>query len=148
MGRNWLEKITLNWKAIHTVNIDKLQEILSQYSDVFNPGVGTLKEYKTHIFVDPTVPRCKACSIPYAMRPLVETQLDKLVQEGILTPILHADWAAPIVLVMKADRQSVRICDDFKQTVNKASPLDKYPISKIEDLLSQLAAGQKFTNLT
>ena len=81
------------------------------------------------------------------MRPLVETQLDKLVQEGILTPIQHADWAVPIVPVMKADRQSVRICGDFKQTVNKASPLDKYPIPKIEDLFSQLAGGQRFTKL-
>ena len=41
LGRNWLEKITLSWKAIHAVNIDKLQEVLNQYSDVFNPGVGT-----------------------------------------------------------------------------------------------------------
>ena len=32
-----------------------------------------------------------ACSLPYAMRPLVEAQLDKLVQEGILTPIQHTD---------------------------------------------------------
>ena len=29
LGHNWLEKITLNWKAIHTVNIDKLQEVLN-----------------------------------------------------------------------------------------------------------------------
>ena len=71
--------------------------------------------------------------MPYAMRPLVETQLDKLVQENILTPIKHADWAAPIVPVMKADQKSVQICGDFKQTVNKASTLDKYPIPKIED---------------
>ena len=81
------------------------------------------------------------------MRPLVETQLDKLVQENILTPIKHADWAAPIVPVMKADQQSVRICGDFKETVNKVSPLDKYPIPKIEDLFSRLSGGQKFTKL-
>ena len=36
LGRNWLEKITLNWKAIHAINIDMLQEVLNQYSDVFN----------------------------------------------------------------------------------------------------------------
>ena len=48
---------------------------------------------------------------------------------------------------MKADRQSVRICGDFKQTVNKVSPLDKYPIPKIKDLFSQLTGGQKFTKL-
>ena len=121
----------------------------SKDSLVFKPGVGMLKEYKAHIFIDPSVPPkfCKASSLPYAMKPLVEAQLDKLVQEGILSPIEHSEWAAPIVPVMKADCQSVRICGDFKQTVNKASPLDKYPIPKIEDLFSQLAGGQKFTKL-
>ena len=125
LGRNWLEKITLNWKAIHTVNLDQLQSVLNQYTEVFKPGVGMLKDYKAHIFVDSTVsPKfCKARSLPYAMKPLVETQHDQLVQENILTPIQHAEWAAPIVPVMKADCQSVRICGDFKQTVNKASPL-------------------------
>ena len=139
LGCNWLEKIQLNWTVIHNMNIDQLQAVLNKYTEVFKPGVGTLKDYKAHIFIDPTVsPKfCKARPVPYAMRPLVETQLDKLVQENILTPIKHADWAAPIVPVMKADQQSVWICGDFKQTVNKASPLDKYPIPKIEDLFSK-----------
>ena len=129
--------------------MDQLQAVLNQNSDVFKPGVGTLKDYKAHIFINSTVPPifCKARSVPYAMRPLVEAQLDKLVQEGILTPIQFSDWAAPIVPVMKADQQSVRICSDFKQTVNKVSPLDKYPIPKIKDLFSQVAGGQKFTKL-
>ena len=55
-------------------------------------------------------------------------------------PPVALRWSAPIVPVMKADCQSVRICGDFKQTVNKAPPLDKY-------LFSQLAGGQKFTKL-
>ena len=116
LGRNWLKQIALNWKAIHNVNMDQLQTILNQYSEVFKPGVGMLKEYKAHIFIDPSVPPkfCKARSLPYTMKPLVEAQLDKLVQEGILSPIEHSEWAAPIVPVMKADRQSVRICGDFK----------------------------------
>jgi len=83
--------------------------VLNQYSEIFKPGVGTLKDFKVHIFIGPAVPPkfCKAHSVPYAMRPLVEKQLDKLVQESILTPVQHADWAAPIVPVMKADQQSV-----------------------------------------
>ena len=79
--------------------MDQLQAVLNQHSEVVKPGVGTLKDYKAHIFIDSTVSPnfCKACSVPYAMRPLVEAQLDKLVQEGILTPVQHSDWAAPIV---------------------------------------------------
>ena len=81
------------------------------------------------------------------MKPLLEAELDRLVTEGILSPVQHADWAAPIVLIMKADIRSVRICGDFKQTVNQASPLDKYLIPKLEGLFSKLAGGQKFTKL-
>ena len=77
----------------------------------------------------------------------MESDLDKLVDQGILTPVQHADWASPIVPIMKADQKSVRICGDFKQTVNKASPIDKYPIPKIEDLFAKMAGGQKFTKL-
>ena len=149
MGRNWLEKIILNWNSIHKVNSDQLQTVLTQYSEVFKPELDTMKNFKAKIFVDPTVPPrfCKARSVPYAMRPLVEAELDKLVTQGILTPVQHADWAAPIVPIMKADKKSVRICGDYKQTVNKASPLDKYPIPKIEDLFVKLAGGQKFSKL-
>ena len=149
IGRDWLEKLTLNWKAIHNIHSEKLQEVLSEFSEVFQSGVGMMKDFKAKIFVDPLVlPRFgKARPVPYAMKPLVEAELDRLVADGILSPVQHADWAAPIVPVMKADKRSVRICGDFKQTVNKASPLDKYPIPKIEDLFSKLAGGQKFIKL-
>ena len=73
--------------------------------------------------------------------------MDKLVNDGILSPFKHADWTAPVVPITKADKRSLRTCGDFKQTVNQASPLDKYPIPKIEDLFSKLAGGQKFTKL-
>ena len=58
-----------------------------------------------------------------------------------------ADWAAPIVPVVKLDKKSVRICGDFKMTINQASRLDRYPIPKVEDLLASLAGGQSFTKL-
>ena len=131
------------------MNPDHLQTVLAHYSDVFQPELGMMKDFKAKIYVDPTVPPrfCKARSVPYAMRSLVEAELDKLVDQGILTPVKHADWAAPIVPVMKADKKSVRICGDFKQTVNKASPIDKYPIPRIEDLFAKLAGGRTFTKL-
>ena len=53
----------------------------------------------------------------------------------------------PIVPVMKKDGTSLRICGDFKLTVNQVSKLDKYPIPKINDLFAQLAEGKTFTKL-
>ena len=52
----------------------------------------------------------------------------------------------PIVAIVKSDK-TLRICGDFKVTVNKVSKLDSYPIPKIEDLLIKLSGGQHFTEI-
>ena len=88
----------------------------------------------------------RARPVPYAVREKVEQELDCLVREGILEPVQHAEWASPIVPVLKRDK-SIRICGDFKKTVNRVTKLDKYPIPKIEDLMATLAGGKTFTKL-
>ena len=148
-GRNWLEKIKLDWPAIHKVQDNPLDGILAQYQHVFQEGLGTLVGYNAQIQIDPTAtPKfCKARTVPYAYRELVNKELDRLVEQGILTPVSFADWAAPIVPVLKSDKQSVRICGDFKRTVNQVSKVDKYPIPKIEDIFASLSGGKSFTTL-
>ena len=42
---------------------------------------------------------------------------------------------------------SVRVWGDFKVTVNKVVRVDRYPIPRVEDLLSNLAGGQRFSKL-
>lgn len=55
-------------------------------------------------------------------------------------------WAAPIVLVPKGDG-TIRICGEYKVTVNHVAKLDKYPLSRIEDLFASLAGGMLFSKL-
>ena len=43
--------------------------------------------------------------------------------------------------------KSIRICGDYKLTVNRFSKLDNYPIPKLEDLLVALAGGEKYSKL-
>ena len=68
------------------------------------------------------------------------------MEKGIITPISFSEWAAPIVPVIKNDK-TIRICGDFRVTINQASKLDQYPIPKVEDLFSQLSGGKTFTKL-
>ena len=49
--------------------------------------------------------------------------------------------------MLKSDGESIRICGDFKVTINQVSKLDQYPIPKIEDLFTKLAGGKTFTKL-
>ena len=83
--------------------------------------------------------------IPFANCSKVNAELDWLVEQNIIEPIMFSDWTAPIVPVLKSDKSSIRICSDFKVTVNKVSQLDRYPISTIEELFAQLAGGKVFT---
>ncbi len=41
----------------------------------------------------------------------------------------------------------MRICGDYKLTVNQASKLEQYPIPKLEDLLEKLAGGETYSKL-
>ena len=150
LGRNWLSTIRLDWNSIATVSDQPaLSKLLEKYDGVFKEGLGKLSGHEAKIHVDPDAqPRfCKARTLPYALRGKVEDELQRLEKEGIIQPVQFADWAAPIVPVIKADKKSLRICGDFKQTVNRASKLDKYPIPKIEDLFAKLAGGKTFSKL-
>ena len=73
-------------------------------------------------------------------------ELFRLTKAGIIEPIQYADWAAPIVPVLKEDGR-VRICGDYCLIVNQMAKLDTYPIPKCKDLFARLSGGQTFTTL-
>jgi hypothetical protein len=41
--------------------------------------------------------------VPYASVPVVEKELDRLLYLGVIKPVRHADWAAPVMVVKKPD---------------------------------------------
>ena len=70
---------------------------------MFEPGLEMLQGYKAKLHGDPGAQSkyCKARSVLYAMRGKVEEELESLVSEGIIEPVQFADWATPIVPVVK-----------------------------------------------
>ena len=148
LGRDWMGVIRLHWQQIHHIHTPSLQALLARYPTVFKEDLGTLRGYQAKIYVDPdAVPRFnRARSVPYAFKDKVDKELQRLRDEGTLEPVEIADWAAPIVVVLKKDK-SVRICGDFSVTVNPVSKLDRYPIPKVSDLFAQLGKGKFFSKL-
>ena len=149
LGRNWLSNFQIDWPQVKQLSQDKnLESITNRYPQLFEEGLGTLKSKKASIHVDagtkPIFYRPRP--VPYALREKIEQELERLVKAGTIEPVQYSDWATPIVPVMKSDG-SLRICGDYKITVNKTSKLDAYPIPKIDDLYTKLAGGNSFTEL-
>lgn len=73
-------------------------------------------------------------------------QLRKLVERGVLKSMKHSSWVAPIVVVPKADKY-VRICRDYKMTVNRVISEEQYPLPNTDDIFARLAGGHKLSKL-
>ncbi|XP_060754235.1 uncharacterized protein K02A2.6-like [Neoarius graeffei] len=115
---------------------------------VFSKELGTLKGFEASLTLKPDQkPKfCQARVVPYALRPKVEAEIERLFQQGVISPVQFSDWATPIVPVIKKNG-SVRICGDFKVTVNPALCAEHYPIPRIEDLFASLSGGHRFSKL-
>ncbi|XP_046565949.1 uncharacterized protein K02A2.6-like [Haliotis rubra] len=145
---------TIDWPAIRQIRKvpkeakEKLQDILQDHAEVFKNELGTLKNVKARIEVeeDTTPKYVKARPVPYSLRQKVDDEIDRLVKENILEPIDCSEWATPIVPVVKKNG-SVRLCGDFKVTLNPVLKRVEYPLPRIEDLLANLSGGQEFTKL-
>ena len=149
LGRNWLSVLKLDWQHIFKVEVNhNLQGVLNQFSEVFKKELGTVLGVKAKMHVEPgTSPIFhKSRPVPFSLRAKVEAELDRLLREGIIEPVRYSDWAAPIVPVPKGD-DTVRICGDYKVTINRAAKIDRYPLPRIEDLFATLAGGKLFTKL-
>ena len=154
MGRDLISELgvlTSRNNELKILNVDiysLTMEMSSKFPNLFSPGLGHFTEYKCSLDVDPNAEAkfFRARSVPYAMKPKLDKALDSLQRDNIISPISYSRWAAPVVPVLKPNGE-VRVCGDYKVTVNKAIKLDTYPIPKVDDLFSSLAGGKIFTKL-
>jgi len=88
LGRNWLKHFTLDWDRIKTVlqEKDELNNLLAKYADVFTNTLGKITPVKAKIAVAPSAVMRFHCprQVPYALKPLVEQELDRLEKAGVL----------------------------------------------------------------
>eukprot|EP00731_Ephydatia_muelleri_P025658 Em0017g741a len=153
VGRDWLKHLQLDWKMVCNVqcSVEKdsvWQSVLSKYSKIFKPGLGMMKEITAKLKLKPgAVPQFhRARSVPFSLKGAVEQEIHRLEELGVLERVVHSEWAAPIVVVPKKDGR-VRLCGDYKVTVNKFLDVDQYPLPKPNELFATLTGGKRFTKL-
>lgn len=131
---------------LFNVGLEKIYSIATKCDDSdlnvkFNKGIVSLK------LKENTVPKFfKPRPLPFAIKEKVEKEILNLVELGVLEPIEYSEWGTPIVAVLKKNGQ-VRICGDYKITLNPFLRDDPYSIPRIEDLLAKLHGGKHFSKL-
>ena len=153
-----MTKIRLDWKNLFSppmgqfsvgqdndVRIERLKE---RYTEIFKPELGTVVGVtaKLHLKEDATPVFQRARPVPYVLRSAVEEELKRMEVEGVLKPVEVSDWATPIVCVPKTDG-SVRICGDYKGTVNPAIQTEQFPIPTLEKIRGRVSTWKKFTKI-
>ena len=151
LGRNWMESIKLDWNNIFSVTgsgRDVMADLQEEFAELFAEGLGRYRGPPVKIYLNHEVQPIflKARSVPFAMRQGIEECLEKEVKEGTLEAVEHSRWACPVVPVVKPDN-TIRLCGDYKLTVNRAVKVDKYPLPTISDLYAKLTGGVVFTKL-
>ena len=150
LGRNWLEEICLDWNAIHSLQLTRssLESVLAKYQRLFDADLGTFNGPPIQLWVDKdATPRFfKPRLVPYSLKQKIESELERLQSLNVITPVKYSDWAAPIVPVLKQDG-SVRLCGDYKVTINQVSPTESYPLPRVEELFTALSGGKLFSKL-
>ncbi|XP_055613053.1 uncharacterized protein K02A2.6-like [Uranotaenia lowii] len=76
----------------------------------------------------------------------VEEEIKKLVEAGVLIKVNHSEWATPVVPVKKLNNK-VRLCGDYKLSVNPSILVDDHPLPTVEELFANVAGGDKFSKI-
>lgn len=153
-GRDWIREVNLDWSEMNKVSIteenyvSRLDKLLSENSIVFQDKTTPVPNVKLNLELNPDARPVflKPRLVPYAKKQKVEAELESLEKKGVITKVEHAEWGTPIVPVDKPDG-SVRICADYKVTVNKVIKDFNYPIPRIEEIYAQMNGGKYFCTL-
>ena len=144
LGRNWLSQLKLDWASLFSLNI---LDSVHEFPELFKEGMGKLQEVQAKIALNANARPVfhKARPVPFALQAKVDTEIDHLVR-GVLTPVEQSEWASPIVVARKSD-SSIRLCGDYKVSINEYLENIEHPKPNAQDLFATLVGGRRFTRL-
>ncbi|XP_059610782.1 uncharacterized protein K02A2.6-like [Phlebotomus argentipes] len=157
LGREWIQRLNwLNWNEvmqIHKVSEMKdvskyVDELKKEFQTVFEDSMGRIEGFQGELKLQDD---CKpiflrARNVPFALRESVENEIKSLVKDGVLVKVNQSRWATPVVAIPKSSGR-VRLCGDYSCTVNPRLIIDKHPLPTTEELLSDLAGGERFSKI-
>lgn len=154
LGRDWLNVIKLNWQEIFKVHVSNpspdrptsacssIDQLVSQYPNLYDSTSRStgIRNFTAHINLKSDISPVfqKSRPVPYAIKPNVELEYDRLIESGILEYAEYVDegWASPAVHVEKQNGK-IRVCGDYK-AVNECIESDGYKLPNANDMFAKL----------
>jgi len=123
--------------------------VVEEYADVFPDEIPELPPSRDVDFsIDLILGAGPVSMAPYRMAPVelaeLKKQIEDLLEKKFIRPSA-SPWGAPVLLVKKKDGSS-RLCVDYRQ-LNKLTIKNKYPLSRIDDLLDQLRGAAMYSKI-
>ncbi|XP_061728164.1 uncharacterized protein K02A2.6-like [Cydia pomonella] len=142
LGRNWFVPLGIQVEGLCWTS-QVPEELQLKYPKVFSDQLGCYTGPPAKLILkneaQPKFLKCRP--IPYALREEVKTELKRLEAIGVLTPVRYSDWATPLRIVRKEDG-TLRICGDYRSTVNISINCDVYPLPTSTEAFQLLAGGK------
>ncbi|XP_058449038.1 uncharacterized protein LOC131428999 [Malaya genurostris] len=122
-----------------------LNDLLKMFSHVFDKRVGKIKGIQASLTVrkDTKPMYVKARSVQFAVRGAVEKEIDQFVSDGIWEMVDHSEWATPVVPVKKTGGR-IRLCGDYKITLNPFLQVDDHPFPTWKNFSQPLRGERPF----
>lgn len=122
--------------------------IVKDYENLFKPKNTPIKNFLVDIELKPdaTPKFMKAAVPPYALREKIEKKFDEWTACGIAKKVDYCDWGTQIVIAPKK-LDDIRICGNYKITVNPQIQENHHPIPYIEDLINEMSGCKFFSSI-
>lgn len=160
LGRQWLGELGIQVPILNCNNIVRLDNdkcgelsneiniLLRRYKQLFDGSLGRFTGGRATLRVrEGAVPVYhRARPMAFATRERVDAELDAMLAAGVIEPVDSSDWASPLVPVNKPDG-ALRVCVDYKATLNPVLLVDRYPLPKIEEVLFALTGSQYYSKI-
>lgn len=120
------------------------QQSKSSYTEQ-HVSLGLCRYSQAQLFIKPGLKQIfrPKRPVPHASLETVEKELDRLEAPDVISKVNYSVWAAPIVVIKKANG-STRICADFSTGLNEAIQTHQYSLPLPEDILATLARRTVF----
>lgn len=124
------------------------QEVLKKFPKLFSNELGCFNKSKVSLQLkEGSKPIFRnARPVPQAARQVIATELERLQHLGIISPIKHSQWAAPIVAVKKKNGK-IRICADYSTGLNEALEPNKYPLPTPDIIFANFSGKTRFSTM-